>query len=309
MKRKLLVAIVAMYTQFTYAQAPQGINYQAVIRDETGKEVVNTQIGLQIQLRKGEATGSVVYAENFTPTTNELGLINLVIGEGNATVGKFSEIDWAHGPYLAQLDIDLGGGNAYTTLGIQQLMSVPYALYAEKCGAHSENQTRGFNTSFYSIGQYAYGGYIFYLEPDGLHGLVAATTDQSSGVPQYLTTGCQAGGGWWYHLFIHDKDGIYAGKMNTERLCKEHCGAVGNYAASYSMTYTGPLMYGDYYLPSKFELQLMYANLHLAGLGNFSTTEAYWSSTGLWFQNFGSGVQGIGNATLTNLRVRLIRAF
>lgn len=309
MKRKLAMAIVATYMQFSYAQAPQGINYQAVIRDEGGKEVVNTPIGLQIQLRQGDARGNVVYAENFSPTTNELGLINLVIGQGNATQGKFDEIDWAHGPYFAQLDIDLAGGNNYTTLGTQQLMSVPYALYAERCGAHSENPTRGFNTSTYSIGQYAFGGYIFFLEPDGLHGLVAATTDQSSGVPQYLTTGCQYGSSSWYHLFLHDKDGIYAGKMNTERLCKEHCGEIGNYAASYSMTYTGPMMYGDYYLPSKFELQLMYANLHMAGLGNFSTTEAYWSSTGLWFQNFGSGVQGIAHRTATYLRVRLIRAF
>ena len=74
------------------------------------------------------------YVETHTVATNDYGLVNLVIGQGTAQSGVFADIDWANGPYWAQLEADITGGTNYVTYGSQQLMSVPYALYAETSG-------------------------------------------------------------------------------------------------------------------------------------------------------------------------------
>ncbi|MCB0669675.1 MAG: DUF1566 domain-containing protein [Saprospiraceae bacterium] len=71
--------------------------------------------------------------------------------------------------------------------------------------------------------------------------------------------------------------------------------------------------YGDWYLPSKEELNLMYTNLHLNGLGGF-TNALYWSSTeqnstNAWGQTFSSGGQASGVKNANTVRVRAIRAF
>lgn len=132
MREKIVFTIVCIaITMVSIAQAPQGFNYQAVIRDNAGVVLSNTTIGLKISIRQTTATGTVVYAETFTPTTSTLGMVNVVIGEGAATTGTFSTIDWSVGPYFVEVGADQSGGNNYLTIGTQKLMSVPYALYAE----------------------------------------------------------------------------------------------------------------------------------------------------------------------------------
>jgi hypothetical protein len=116
-------------------QVPQGINYQAVIRNLNGLSVNNTIIGLQLRILQGSASGNTVYAEQFTETTSNIGLVNVVIGEGSPTFGTFNTIDWANGPYFLEVSTDINGGANYTLMGSQQMMSVPYALYAENSGS------------------------------------------------------------------------------------------------------------------------------------------------------------------------------
>ena len=67
--------------------------------------------------------------------TDDLGQVNLVIGQGTAITGTFSELDWSLGSYYLGIELDAGSG--YVAMGTTQLLSVPYALYAENSGNSS----------------------------------------------------------------------------------------------------------------------------------------------------------------------------
>lgn len=113
-----------------YSQAPLGINYQAVIRDNTGNVIANSPVGINLSIHQTTATGIIVYDESFTPTTNAFGLVNLVIGQGTVISGDFALIDWPNDLFFIEISVDETGGTNYTSLGTQQFMSVPYAFHA-----------------------------------------------------------------------------------------------------------------------------------------------------------------------------------
>ena len=116
------------------AQAPEGINYQAVIRTSSGSLVTNTLVGIRVQIKQTSATGTVVYAERQSVATSNFGLVNLVIGQGTVLSGTFANINWSTGNYWVSLGIDFANGTNYVDYGSQRLMSVPYALYAKTAG-------------------------------------------------------------------------------------------------------------------------------------------------------------------------------
>ena len=128
-----LLFIVA-YCNLSLAQAPEGINYQSVLRNLDGTILSNTSVGMQLSILQGSSTGTAVYTESHSVSTNDYGLINVVLGDGTVESGDFSVIDWANGPYYLELSADENGGTNYTALGTQQLISVPYALYAKTAG-------------------------------------------------------------------------------------------------------------------------------------------------------------------------------
>ncbi len=117
-----------------FAQAPQGLSYQAVARDNSGQLLPNQQLGLRISILNGSSLGPVVYQETFTPKTNSLGLFTLAIGYGTATSGNFDAINWGSGLKYLKVEMDPLGGTTYSDLGTTELMSVPYALYSSKSG-------------------------------------------------------------------------------------------------------------------------------------------------------------------------------
>jgi len=118
-----------------YAQAPKKISYQAVVRNNTNKLVVSQRVGVRISILQGSANGNAVYAETQMPTSNANGLISLEIGSGTPVSGTFSGINWGNGTYFIKTETDPNGGSNYDIVGISQLMSVPYALYAETSGS------------------------------------------------------------------------------------------------------------------------------------------------------------------------------
>lgn len=134
MKKLILFGIFALLSLATIAQAPQGINYQAVVRNTNNQILSSATVGVSISLRQTTAAGTIVYQEHFTTTTTTNGLINLVIGTGTVDQGTFNNISWGQGPYFVEIGIDQTGGTNYNSIGTQQLMSVPYALYAETAG-------------------------------------------------------------------------------------------------------------------------------------------------------------------------------
>lgn len=109
------------------AQAPWKMNYQAVIRNSSEELIINTTIGMRINILQGTSTGTVVYTETQTPATNANGLVTIEIG---AAAG-FNNINWANGPYYIKTETDPSGGTNYTLTGTSQMLSVPYALHAK----------------------------------------------------------------------------------------------------------------------------------------------------------------------------------
>ncbi|MEI8193549.1 MAG: hypothetical protein WCG64_06765, partial [Flavobacteriia bacterium] len=117
-----------------FAQAPEGINYQAVIRKTDGTLVTNSTMGIRVQIKQTSATGTLVYSERQTATSTQFGLVNFVIGSGTVLSGTFSSINWASGNYWVCLAVDFSNGTNYVDYGSQRLMSTPYALYAKTAG-------------------------------------------------------------------------------------------------------------------------------------------------------------------------------
>ena len=107
---------------------PPGIPYQAEVRNENGAVLANENVNVRFTLHEQAANGSVSYQETHALTTNELGLFAATIGAGAAVQGTFSSINWAQTTKFLQVEVNTGNG--YITMGNQQLMSVPYALYA-----------------------------------------------------------------------------------------------------------------------------------------------------------------------------------
>lgn len=112
------------------AQAPQEMSYQAVIRDADKNLVTERQVGMRISILHGSKNGAAVYVETQQPTTNENGLIRIEIGSGT-TSDDFSNIEWSDGIFFIKTEIDPKGGADYTIEGVNQLLSVPYALHAK----------------------------------------------------------------------------------------------------------------------------------------------------------------------------------
>lgn len=131
MKKILLffVAIMAMIL-VAEAQAPERFSYQSVIRDAAGNLVANEPVGVRISILQYSPDGSAVYSETHYRATNANGLVTMEIGAGTVVSGSFSNIDWANGPYFLKIETDVNGGTNYTLAGTQQMLSVPYALYA-----------------------------------------------------------------------------------------------------------------------------------------------------------------------------------
>ena len=131
----LLVLVIVLTTGITSAQSPDMFNYQAVARDDQGNVLSNQDVGIKISILQGSASGTVVYEEEHTKMTNDQGLVNLMIGNGSVLSGTFSNINWGNDSYFLQVGLDETGGTSYSTMGTTQLLSVPYAKYADSTGS------------------------------------------------------------------------------------------------------------------------------------------------------------------------------
>ena len=134
MKKLFTTISMLLLTLCLFAQAPQKMNYQAVVRNASNSLVANQNVSVRISVLQGAATGASVYTETHTVNTNANGLMTLELGAGNAQSGTFASIDWANGPYYLKSEVDPDGGVNYNVVSTQQLLSVPYALYAAASG-------------------------------------------------------------------------------------------------------------------------------------------------------------------------------
>jgi len=427
MKRIFTMLTATLLSFSLFAQLPQKMSYQAVIRDANDRLVKNQIIGMQISILQGSSSGTAVYTETHATSTNANGLVSVEIGEG-ASSDDFTGIDWANGPFFLMSETQLAGETNFTITATSQLMSVPYALHAKTAetlsdpivesdpvyagsqaanitsgdisnlrnqsgvntgdqdlsgflssetdpvfaGSQAANITSGdisnlrnqsgVNTgdqdlsgfltgesdplytsseaatitaadmvnlqnlsgtntgdqdgsetivtgginvtvsgtgttanpyvinsasggSVAAIGDSYGGGIIFWLDASGKHGLIAASSDQSTGIQWYNGSYTNTGA---------ILDAVYAGKANTDRIIANQ--GTGSYAAQlcadYSVTVNNEY-YDDWYLPSRYELNLLY--LQKDAVGGFDVA-SYWSSTeadsnDAHLQGFNSAIQ------------------
>ena len=128
--RCFLLAVSFLYFDISYAQAPLQIPYQAVARDNNGNLIAGQNIALRFTLHESSAAGPTVYQEVQHTATNEFGLFIVNIG----SVTNLSSVNWAVSTKFMQVEIDVANGTNYIDMGTQQLLSVPYALYAATSG-------------------------------------------------------------------------------------------------------------------------------------------------------------------------------
>lgn len=136
------ILFAALFTGNVFAQAPEKISYQAVIRNTSNQLVVNQGIGMQISILQGSPGGTAVYVETQSLTTNANGLASLEIGSGIPISGNLSTINWGNDIYFIKIETDptATAGTNYTITGTSQLLSVPYALYAKTADSVTNDQ-------------------------------------------------------------------------------------------------------------------------------------------------------------------------
>jgi len=328
LKRYLLIIFLCFTGLSLLGQAPEGFNYSAIIRDNLGNPLTNQAVSFRFSIIRGNVTGTVVYSETHNTITDQLGQVSLIIGNGAIISGVFANIEWGSDAYFLKVELDKTGGSSFVEMGISQFLSVPYALYAKKAGSGggggggsvslaagnnitisgsgTEADPYVINEKTHYVGESYGGGIVFYIYDNGRHGLIASLVDQDPAIQ-------------WYNSVKRYTntagDGIGAGKMNTMLIValQTDDDPVGYFAAKacadYSVTVEGE-SYGDWYLPSKYELAILFMQKDL--MGNF-TSDYYWSSTefssiSAWCQDFSNGV--VSNIIKSfPFGIRAIRAF
>jgi hypothetical protein len=339
MKNHIILLLILFTTTFSaWSQAPDKMSFQAVVRNANNQLVTSSTVGVQITIALGTFP---IYTERQQVSTNENGLLSLIIGNGTVTYGSLSEIGWNLGSYNLSCQIDPTGGTNYTIQSISQLLSVPFALNAKHCDYNnltnkptvdgSETKlSAGANTtvtgtgttadpyvinapsggSSHKIGDLYGGGIIFSLwNENGVeHGLIASLTTLGFSIYSNVSTAVVDANGNDAATSPHN------GLANTTAIVAQsgHISSAAKLCSDY--TYNG---FDDWYLPSIFELRQLYnaaasLNYVLGATDGFNIV-SYWSSTedigsGSMYLSFKLGQCITGQKSIT-CRVRAVRKF
>ena len=254
MKKILIIVAALLVNLVVYAPpistVPQKISYQAVVRNSSNALVTNHAVGMMISILQGSAaTGTVVYAETQTPTTNANGVVNIAIGTGTVASGSFSAINWSAGPYFSKIEIDPTGGTTYTIASISELLSVPYALHAKTAESITGS---GSGSSGHYVGELFGGGVVCWVDHTGQHGKIVSMVD--------LTTTGQI---WCDGTPTLGITNYWDGAANTTAIINQsgHTTSAAKLCADYTNADYGTGIYSDWYLPAIAELKHVYDNI------------------------------------------------
>jgi hypothetical protein len=306
--KKIFTLLALVITLIALAQAPQGFNYQATVRNSSGALVVNQNVNFKFNVMLNSQTSLPVYSETHLAPTDDLGQVNLTIGSGTPTTGTFSNINWGNGSYF--LGIELNTGSGYVAMGTTQLLSVPYALHANTATSTTGN-SGGFT---HYVGELFGGGIVVSVwKTAGVeHGLIASLTDLSSGIP------------WTTPAFLDIEIGPTAqskrdGLANTNAIVAQ-AGAGTSYAAGLCKAYNAG-GFTDWYLPAWWELNQCYNSAIIINevLGDtngfqYYIYSFYWSSTeefntNAYSHSFDFGYEYISSNKGADRLVRAVRRF
>lgn len=144
-----LLIIGIIFSVGLFGQSPQSFSYQAVATDVNGDELTGQDIAIKAVIVSGSIAGTDEWEELHYVTTDAFGLFTINIGEGNPNGGtqdQFEDINWSNGPFYLRIEMDITGGSSFVTVGTNQLLSVPFSLYAdesEKAGSASFADSSG----------------------------------------------------------------------------------------------------------------------------------------------------------------------
>jgi len=173
------------------AQPPDAFKYQAVARNAVGEPLINQSVTFRISILQTTSSGTIVYQEIHPTLTNNLGLANLEIGTGAATIGNISTIDWGLTDYFLKIEIDPLGGTSYQNMGTTQLLSVPYAMHARTAGTSQPAGSTG-QVQFNASGSFGAESNLFWDASNKRLGLGNSSPDYTldvagnMGINQYL---------------------------------------------------------------------------------------------------------------------------
>ncbi|MBP8782465.1 MAG: DUF1566 domain-containing protein, partial [Paludibacteraceae bacterium] len=316
-----------------------------VIRNSSEALVTNTTVGMQISILQGSASGTAVYVETQSPTTNANGLVSLEIGVGTVVSGDFTTIDWANGPYFIKTETDPTGGTSYTITSTSQLLSVPYALHAKT----AESVTGGITETDPIFGASVASGITgtdttnWNNKQDQLTAgtnitIVGNTISATGGSSNDFYLGQDTLGGIVFYIYIGsdgNQHGLIVNK-NESTAQWQSSGTTTNATRSWDGAYNTGLMtsspaadyvngltdggFTDWYLPSIDELSILWHNrfhannaLNAGGFTLLSNNASCWSSTEdtatfAFYFDFSLGYASSSYKTNT-YSVRAVRAF
>ena len=129
--KKLIVFLLVLLAAncSVQAQAPQGFNFQGIALDSNGYVLASKLVSLRFSICADSLGNTISYSETASVQTDKYGQFTVVIGNG-ATTGKFGSINWASGNLYMKTEIDIANTGKYVVTGLSQLLSVPYAMYA-----------------------------------------------------------------------------------------------------------------------------------------------------------------------------------
>ena len=311
MKKKFYSIIVGLLlTAGVFAQSPQKMSYQAVIRNSSNILVTNSVVGMKFSVLQSSINGAAVYVETHTPSTNANGLVSIEIGGGAFISGSFANINWANGPYFLKTETDPLGGVNYSITGTSQLLSVPYALHAKT--AETIVGSNGGGGFLHYIGEQFGGGVIFHLWKDAQgieHGLVVSINNNTF---------------YWSNVTSDESFALssWDGLSNSNAIVNQ----VGhlNSAAKLCLDLVEN-GFSDWYLPALDELGLLWQNrfnvnktlTSMLGATQLGIMDYTWSSTELddnqvWYFYFANGsffINSTTNNKQNDLPFRAIRSF
>ena len=143
MKRLYFIAVLLFASVIHVYAQDRGISYQAVAIDENGKDIPGYDVygnpipDAEISVRFGlyDASNTLEYEETHQTLTDQYGLFNLIIGDGTSTnnglYSYFGDIVWSMDKIFLKVELDVDGGSDYKLMSYQELLSVPFAKFAE----------------------------------------------------------------------------------------------------------------------------------------------------------------------------------
>jgi len=173
MKKILLLFVFSLIVECIVAQEMSGFKYQAVVRDNSGELLVEQSIDITLSIIDASSEGDVLYIENHTKNTNSYGVVDLVIGEGVVEQGVFSDINWGDNKKFLKLEIDVSSG--LKDVGTVQLLSVPYAFYANSASNLGDKNVYSPETDTLFVVKDHDGKVVFAVYPDGAQVIVNET--------------------------------------------------------------------------------------------------------------------------------------